>query len=46
MTVGTETKMRELRILWVSRADGLLGMAWVYESFLVRRASGVGGWHG
>jgi hypothetical protein len=39
MSVLAETKMRELWILWVSRLDGSLGMAWVSdESPLVDRA--------
>jgi hypothetical protein len=43
MSVATETKIRELRILWVSRLDGSLGMAWIDdESHLVDRAP-VGG---
>ena len=43
MSVLTETKMRELRILWVSRFDGSLGMGWIDdESHLVGRAP-VGG---
>jgi hypothetical protein len=47
MSVATEAKMRELRILWVSRLDGSLGMAWVEgESTLVDRAPGGGGCDG
>jgi len=47
MSVATETKMRELRISWVSRLDGSLGMAWVdAESPLVDRASVGGGYDG
>jgi len=37
MSVATEKKMRELRIVWVSRADGSLRMAWVDESLLIGR---------
>jgi hypothetical protein len=46
MNVATKKKMRELRILWVSRLDSSLGMAWVEdESHLVDRVW-VGGCDG
>jgi hypothetical protein len=37
MSVVTEMKMRELRIMWVSSIDGSLCMAWVDESLLIGR---------
>jgi hypothetical protein len=47
MSVATEKKMSELRILWVSRLDGTLGMAWVdAESPLLDRALVGGGCDG
>jgi hypothetical protein len=37
MNVFGEVKMRELRIGWVSRANGSLHMAWVEEFLLTGR---------
>jgi hypothetical protein len=45
MSIFTETKMRELRILWVARLGGSLGMSWIDdEPRLIDRASVGGGW--
>jgi hypothetical protein len=46
MSVVTETKMRELRIIWVSRSDGSLRMAWVDESLLIGRVRMEAGCYG
>jgi hypothetical protein len=37
MNVFSEVKRRELRIVWVSRANGSLRMAWVEEFLLTGR---------
>ncbi len=46
MSVATEKKMRELRIVWVSRADGSLHVAWIDESLLGHRALVKAGCYG
>ena len=46
MSVATEKKMRELRIVWVSRADGSLRMAWVDDSLHIGRVRVEVEWHG
>jgi hypothetical protein len=46
MSIFTETKMRELRIMWISRMDGFLRMAWVDESLLIGRVQMEAGCYG
>jgi hypothetical protein len=47
MNVAIMRKIRELRILWVSRLDSSLGMAWVEDkSHLVDRVWVEGGCDG
>jgi hypothetical protein len=46
MSVATEKKMRELRIVWASLEDGFPRMAWVDEFLLVGRTRMEGGYDG
>jgi hypothetical protein len=46
MNVFNEVKIRELRIGWVSRANGSPHMAWVEESLLAGRIPTEAGCNG
>jgi hypothetical protein len=46
MSVATDMKMRELRIVWVSRVDGALRMTWVDETLVTGRTRVEAGRYG